>query len=268
MLIKCPILGKEVIKMGRLGGKVATITGAGSGIGKATAKLISVEGAKIVVADINSEWGNSTVAEICKMGGEATFVLVDVTSEDSVRNLISTAVKIYGKLDIMCNNAGITNHTSVTECSLEAWERVMAVNVRGVFLGCKHAVPAMIANGQGSIINTASAASFIGVKERAAYCASKGAVMQLTRQVAVDYGQFKIRVNAVAPSAVDTPMFLPTLEKTGDVEKAKNDVAENHLLNHFAKPEEVALAILWLASDDSNFTTGSVIMVDGGVSAR
>lgn len=252
----------------RLAGKVAVITGAASGIGRATAALFAREGARLVLADVNEQTGEELAETFRAQGGEAVFVQTDVTSEADVQRMVAAAVERFGRLDILFNNAGIVRRSPVAECTLEEWEQVFAVNVRGVFLGCKHAVPVMQKQGGGVIVNTGSGASFIASPNSPAYTASKGAVLQLTKQVAVDYAKDGIRVNAVCPGVVDTPLMAPAFARGGDTEAGKAAFAAKHPLGRLAKADEVAKAVLFLASDESSFSTGSALMVDGGYTAQ
>lgn len=252
----------------RLAGKVAVITGAGSGIGRATAVLFARESAKVVVADMSEAGGRETVSMIQEAGGQALFVQVDVTRAADVEAMVRAAVEQYGRLDILYNNAGIQIKGTATGMTEEAFEKVMAVNVKGVWLGCKYAIPQMERQGGGVIVNTASGAALIGTRENVAYCASKGAVLQLTRQIALDYAAAGIRVNAVAPGVVDTPLMAPVFAQTGNTAQAKEMTGARHPLGRLAQPEEIAKAVLFLASDDSSFSTGSCLVVDGGYTAQ
>lgn len=252
----------------RLAGKVAVITGAGSGIGRATATLFAREGARVVVADMSEGGGRETVALIQAAGGEALFVKVDVTRAADVEAMVAAAVEQFGRLDILYNNAGIQIKGTATAMTEEAFDKVMAVNVKGVWLGCKYAIPQMERQGGGVIVNTASGAALIGTRENVAYCASKGAVLQLTRQIALDYAAAGIRVNAVAPGVVDTPLMAPVFEQMGNVAQAKEATGSRHPLGRLAQPEEIAKAVLFLASDESSFSTGSCLVVDGGYTAQ
>lgn len=252
----------------RLKNKVAVITGAGSGIGKATALLFAREGAKVVVADMNERAGHETVAAIKETGGEATFIQVNVTSAAEVQVLVEQTVATYDRLDIIYNNAGIQIKGTAESMTEEDWDKVMAINVKGVWLGCKYALPQMKKQGGGVIVNTASGAALIGTRENVAYCASKGAVLQITRQVALDYAAHGVRVNAVAPGVVDTPLMAPVWHTMGDVEAAKETVGSRHPMGRLAQPEEIAKAVLFLASDESSFSTGSCLVVDGGYTAQ
>ncbi len=248
--------------------KVAIITGAGSGIGQAAAVLFAREGAKVVVADISVPGGRDTVAQITAQGGQALAVEVDVSQSSQVQRMVRTAKDAYGRLDILFNNAGTNLAATVTETGEEDWERMMAVNVRGVFLGCKYAIPVMIENGGGVIINTSSAAGVVGLKGLAAYTASKGAVLQLTRNIALDYAEHNIRANALCPGVTESPMTLAVIESQRDPEAMRQRMDSGRPLGRMAQPEEMAKAALFLASDDSSFMTGAPLIVDGGYTAE
>ncbi len=252
----------------RLAKKVAIITGAATGIGRAAALLFAREGARVVVADVDDEGGRETVALIEEAGGEALYVRVDVTRPADVERMVRTAVETYGRLDVLFNNAAVNLAATVTETSEEAWDRIMAVNVKGVFLGCKYAIPAMAAGGGGVIVNTASAAAIVGLKGLAAYTASKGAVLQLTRNVALDYADQKIRANALCPGVTATAMTLSVIEKSPNPEAMRQRMDAGRPLGRMADPEEIARAALFLASEESSFMTGVPLIVDGGFTAE
>lgn len=252
----------------RLAKKVAIITGAATGIGRAAALLFAREGARVVVADVDEEGGRETVALIEEAGGEALYVRVDVTRPADVERMVRTAVETYGRLDVLFNNAAVNLAATVTETSEEAWDRIMAVNVKGVFLGCKYAIPAMAAGGGGVIVNTASAAAIVGLKGLAAYTTSKGAVLQLTRNVALDYADQKIRANALCPGVTATAMTLSVIEKSPNPEAMRQRMDAGRPLGRMADPEEIARAALFLASEESSFMTGVPLIVDGGFTAE
>jgi NAD(P)-dependent dehydrogenase (short-subunit alcohol dehydrogenase family) len=233
----------------RLAGKVAVITGSASGIGRATALLFGREGAQILVADING-------------GGDATFSHTDVTKADDVRRMVGLSVEAYGRLDILFNNAGIGHRAPVHDCSEEDWDRVIATNLKGVFLGCKYAIPVMLRQGSGTIINTASGAGLVGAVHSPAYCASKGGVVLLTKQLAVDYTLNNIRVNAICPGAVDTPLMdVVYREISEDLVEAKR-IYEERLPGHrLMAPEQVAHVALYLASAETQSMTGNAFMI-------
>lgn len=254
--------------------KIALITGAGSGIGKATAELLAREGAIVIVADINESLGKETANEILMQGFIAEFIQLDVTEESSWISAYQFIISKYHHLHILVNNAGIAFGGSITELSIEEWRRLMAVNLDGVFLGTKHAIPLMKKGG--SIVNVSSASGMVGSPAAAAYCASKGAVRLFTKAVALECAQAKnnIRVNSIHPGAVATPMFEkgPTwndfVTQMGSLENAWLKIAETTPLGRVAKPEEIANAILFLASDLSSYMTGGELIVDGGFTAQ
>jgi len=252
--------------MGKLDGRVAIVTGGASGIGKASADLFAREGAKVVVCDWDERGGMDTVTAICSAGGEATFVRTDVSNEADVRSMVTSTVERYGRLDVLFNNAGIEGHMGVPtgETSLEDWNRVIAVNLTGVFLGCRYAIPEMLKNGGGSIVNNASVAGMVGFAGIPAYCASKGGVVQLTKTTALEYATQGIRVNCLCPGVIDTPMVRRAAPSDADV--AGYSAMEP--VGRLGRPEEVAALALFLAADDSSFITGAIIPVDGGFVAR
>lgn len=251
----------------KLKGKVAIITGAGSGIGRATALLFAREGARVVVADLVAAAGEETVAEITATGGEAVFVRVDVAHAAEVERMVSRAVESYGRLDILFNNAGLTLPAMVTETTEELWQKSIDVNLKGVMLGCKYAIPEMQKVGGGVIINTASMLGLVASPRQAPYCAAKGGVILLTKQVAIDFARDNIRVNCICPSEVDTPMHRKFIAESPDPEATKKRLLERIPLNRVAQPEEIATTVLFLASADSSYVTGVALPVDGGLTA-
>jgi NAD(P)-dependent dehydrogenase (short-subunit alcohol dehydrogenase family) len=249
--------------MGKLSGKVAIVTGAASGIGRASALLFAREGASVVVADCNGHGAAETVTAIGTEGGTATYTPVDVTQAESVREMVSATITNFGRLDVLFNNAGIGGiHAPLAECSDENFDRVIAVNLKGVFLGMKYGIPAMLNGGGGSIINTASVAGLIGARGFPAYSASKGGVVQLTKVAALEYASRNLRVNCICPGGVDTPI----LEMVPAAHRAV--VARTNPMARLGRPEEIANMALFLASDDSSFATGGVFVVDGGSYAQ
>ncbi len=248
--------------------RVAVITGAGSGIGQAMAMLFAREGARIVAADVNRAAVEETAARIGDAGGSCEALAVDVTNPDQVRGMIEHADAIHGRIDILCNNAGIGSTTNVVDCEPEEWDRVMTVNVKSVYLGCKYAVPRMIAHGGGAIVNTASVAGMVGLPNRASYSASKGAVIALTRQVAIEYVEQGIRVNCLCPGTVDSPWVGRLLDQAQDPAAARQTLVARQPMGRLGTPEEVAAAALYLASDDAAFITGTGLVIDGGLTAR
>lgn len=255
--------------MDRVKGKVAIVTGAASGLGRATALLLAKEGAKVTVSDINEAGGKGVVREIKRGGGDAIFVKHDVTRETDWSRVIEKTIAEFGKLDILVNNAGVMLIKEIERTSLEEWHRLMSVNLDGVFLGTKHAISAMKKTGGGSIVNMSSAAGIIGtVDNTSAYCASKGAVRLFTKAAALECSKagldYNIRVNSVHPGVIETPMTAPML-KAATLGKNMEQV---HPIGYLGKPIDVAYAVLYLASDESRLSTGSELVVDGGWTAR
>jgi NAD(P)-dependent dehydrogenase (short-subunit alcohol dehydrogenase family) len=245
---------------GRLAGKTAFITGSASGIGRAIATTFAREGACVTVADVNDEGGNETADMITSEGGTAKFIHTDVTSEDSVREAIEATAGVSGRLEVLVNDAGIVHMAGAVDTKLEDWERVMNVNLRGMFFTCKHAIPYMQKQGGGAIVNIASIGSLVGIMAHAAYNASKGGVVALSRQMAVDYGQNNIRVNCIAPTATDTPL----IRKAGANSRALAAIADGHPLRRISEPQDIAWAALFLASDEARAITGQLLPVDAG----
>ena len=252
----------------RLADKVAIITGAGGGMGRVAAEMFAGEGARVVVAESGEAAGQETVDRIRSTGGEATFIRTDVSNEDSARAMVEHAIATYGRLDCLYNNAGVMPEAdhSVTDTSVEVWDQVMAVNVRGVFLGCKYAIPAMIAGGGGSVINIASFVAILGCSvPQDAYTASKGAVLSLTRSLAVQFGPHGVRANAICPGPVETPLLMDWLVKD---EEAKRIRLARNPTGRFGKPEEIVHMAVYLASDESRWTNGAQLVVDGGITVN
>jgi NAD(P)-dependent dehydrogenase (short-subunit alcohol dehydrogenase family) len=248
----------------RLESKVAIITGGGSGIGRAAAELFAREGAKVVVADYNAEAGQNALQAIKDSGGEAVFVQVDVSDPDQVRGMVHMALDTYGGIDILFNNAGILLFGSVLDTDLKDWNRLMSVNLTGVFLCSQAVIPHMIERGGGSIINTSSSTGAHDVAANiAAYVTSKGGVTLLTRAMAVDHAKDHVRVNAIAPGPTDTPMLRDNMSA-----QALADFAATFPMKRLGRPEELAYAALFLASDEASFVTGAVLAVDGGQTAQ
>lgn len=255
--------------MGRVESRVALVTGAAHGIGRATAILLAEEGAKVAVTDVDAEACRDVVSEIEGVVGTAHPWELDVSDEGQVRRVTDEVVEHFGGLDVLVNNAGISGADRPThELSLEEWERVQAVNTRGVFLCTKHAIPHMKKAGGGSIVNLSSIYGIVSAADVPSYHASKGAVRMMTKTDALFYAEDGIRVNSVHPGFVWTPMVEAFLESQGDVEAGRRELAKLHPLGRLGEPREVALAILFLASEESSFTTGAELLVDGGYTAR
>jgi NAD(P)-dependent dehydrogenase (short-subunit alcohol dehydrogenase family) len=252
----------------KLAGKIAMVTGAGSGIGQAIATVFAAEGARVAVVDASPAGGEDTMGQIKAAGGEAYFQRADVSRSADVRAAVESVLQRWGRLDILCNNAGIGVAATVTDTSEEDWDRVLAVDLKGVFLGCKFAIPAMIAQGGGVIVNTASVAGLVGVANRAAYCAAKAGVVGLTKSIAVDYVAQHIRVNAICPGTVDSPWIQKILSAQPDPVAERQRMVERQPMGRMGRPEEIARAALYLASDDSAFVTGTAFIIDGGLTAR
>ncbi len=250
----------------RLENKVALITGAGSGIGRETALLFSQEGAKVVVVDVNDTAGDETVAMVKKSGGSAAYVHADVSKAAEAQNMIAFAEKTFGKLTVLFNNAGIShaNDDDEVKTTEEVWDLTMAINLKGVFLGCKYGIPALKRAGGGSVINTASFVAILGAATpQLAYTASKGGVLAMTRELAVIHARENIRVNALCPGPLRTELLMKYLNTD---EKKKRRLV--HIpMGRFGEAKEIARAVLFLASDESSFTTGATFLVDGGIAA-
>ena len=244
-----------------LKGKVALVTGGASGIGRATALVFAREGAKVVVADLVAEGGEDTARLIKETGADAFFVKCDVSKAVDVEAMVKKAVDTYGRVDCAFNNAGVGVMKSTVECKEEEWDRVLSVNLKGVWLCMKYEIIQMLKQGSGAIVNTSSIFGLIGTQGYAPYTASKHGVVGLTKVAALDCAQAGIRVNAVCPGSVLTPMFEPILADP----QLKDAVQKMHPLGRFAKPEEIAEAVLWLCSDTASFVTGVAFPVDGGV---
>lgn len=247
-----------------LNGKVALITGGASGIGRATALLFAQEGAAVSVADINSELGQTVVQEIKSQGGHASFIQCDVTKAGDCRRAVDAALEQFGRLDILFNNAGIIRRADVVETTEEEWDQVLAVNLKSIFLMSKYAVPVMAEAGGGAIINTSSGWGMKGGPKAVSYCASKGAVVNMTRAMAIDHGAQNIRVNCICPGDVDTPMLRHEARQLGQPEAEFLAEAAIRPLRRFGQPVEIAQAVLYLASDASSYVTGAALLVDGG----
>ena len=259
--------------MATLRDKVALITGAASGIGREAALLFARKGAKIVIADIDTTGGEQVSKLICDVGGEAVFCRTDVSRSRDIQFMIATTIETYGSLHILCNNAAILPKPNVlADQPEETWAPVIDVNLRGVFLAMKYAIPGMIEQGGGIILNTASAQAVVGVPNVSPYAATKGGIISITRTAAVEYAKHNIRINCVAPGMVNTPMLRGVTDEMppDSVEaKAMSELAQQLIpLGRIGNPEEIAKAMLFLVSDDASYITGHVLIVDGGYSAQ
>ena len=249
--------------MGRLDGNVALITGAASGMGSVAARLFAAEGAKVVLADVADEAGEAAAAGI---GEHATYVHADVSEAADAERMIATAVDRFGKVDVLYNNAGIfpADDASVTDTPEQTWDRVMSINLKGVFLGCKYGIPAMLDGGGGSIINVASFVALMGAATaQIAYTASKGGVLSMTREIAVEFARRGIRANALCPGPIETPLLQELMS-----DPARRQRRLVHIpIGRLGQADEIANAALFLASDESSFITGATFVVDGGITA-
>jgi NAD(P)-dependent dehydrogenase (short-subunit alcohol dehydrogenase family) len=251
--------------VGRLDGKAAIVTGAASGIGQAMALALAAEGARVTAADVNLDGLTATAA---KATGTIRLQRCDVSRSDDVRSVVEETVKAFGGLHVLCNNAGISIPNRVTELSEADWDRTLAVNLKGVFLGCKYGIPAMLRSGGGSIINTGSVNSLVAEPYLSAYCASKGGVLMLTKEIALDFAREGIRCNCVCPGWVDTPINTPHAEMMGGLDKVLASLPEWQPIGRQGYPKEIASVVVFLASDESSFMTGSAVVVDGGMTAK
>ncbi len=252
----------------RLQDKVAIITGAGGGMGRTASLMFAAEGARVVVAEFSEAAGAETVRQVEAAGGRASFVRVDVSNEADARSMVDHALSTFGRVDVLYNNAGIMPEAdhSVTDTEVAVWDQVMAVNVRGVFLGCKYAIPRMVEAGSGSIINIASFVALVGCSvPQDAYTASKGALLSLTRSLAVQFGPNGVRTNAICPGPVETPLLMDWLVKD---EQAKRIRLARNPTGRFGKPEEIVNMAIYLASDESRWTNGAQLVVDGGITVN
>ena len=247
-----------------LTGKAALVTGAASGIGRAIAQRFAQQGAAVAIVDVNETDGQALADTIAASGAQALFVKADVTRTEDARRAVQATLARFGRLDILVNNAGTIRRATVVDTSEEEWDLVMAVNARSVFLFAKHALPVMAASGGGVVINIASGWGLTGGRRAAAYCASKGAIVQLTRAMALDHAADCIRVNCICPGDTDTPMLRREADELGEPVAEFLAGAARRPLGRIGTPEDIAQAALYLASDASSFVTGTTLVVDGG----
>lgn len=250
----------------RMTRKIAIITGAQSGIGLATARRFAAEGAAVVLADVVD--ASPATNELLGSGAQARFVQADVSNASQVEALLEQTLSAYGGVDVLVNSAGVELPKRITDTTEAEWDRLMDVNLKGVFLCSRAAIPVMQRQGGGVIVNVGSELGIVGGSEIAAYCASKGGVVQLTKAMAVDHAADGIRVNCVCPGPVDTPLLEAIIRGSADPEKERLAILEKTLMKRFGQPTEIASVILFLASDESSYMTGSVLLVDGGATAQ
>ena len=248
----------------RLTGAVCLITGAGSGIGRATAECFANEGATVMAVDLDANLVHETQSIIQSAGGKCATQTVDVSQEQQVTEAIATTVAQFGKLDVLHNNAGISILKPITDTTEADFDKLINVNLKGVFFGCKHAIPHMMAQGGGSIINTASELGIVGQPLYSAYCATKGGVLSLTRALATEWSAHNIRVNAICPGPIDTPMLQAEFNIGDDPSAEETDVISTIPANRLGKPEDIARVALFLATNDAAFVHGAAIVADGG----
>ena len=248
----------------RLQNKNAIVTGGAGGIGRATALAFAAEGAQVAVVDLRADAATEVADEIIAAGGSAIAIAADVSNEEDIQRILSTTVDAFGGVNVVFNNAGIIRRTTAVETTVEEWDRVFSVNVKSIFLMCKHVVPIMEAAGGGSIINTGSGWGLKGGGQAISYCASKGAVVNMTRALAIDHGAQGIRVNSVNPGDVNTGMLRDEARQLSQDTNAFLAESADRPLGRMGEPSEVASAVVWLASDDSSYVTGSALVVDGG----
>lgn len=245
--------------------KVVIVTGAAVGIGRATAIAFAEKDARVVVTDIDVEKGKQTSSLI---GGDAFFIEINVANSESVKNMVKEVTKRFGRIDILVNNAGIYYQGDIIETTEEEWDKVIAVNLKGVYLCSHYVIPVMLRGNGGVVVNVASEAGLVGIAGQVAYNASKAGVISLTKSMAIDFGRQGVRVNAVCPGTTETPLVKNALKRSKDPEKERRKLEECRPLNRLGRPEEIAAAILTMASDHLGYATGSVLSIDGGYTAQ
>jgi NAD(P)-dependent dehydrogenase (short-subunit alcohol dehydrogenase family) len=252
----------------RLQGKVTLITGGADGIGRATALLFGREGSKLAIADFDSEKGIEFEGTLKEMGFEGFFVKTDVRESAEVQIMVEATIRHFGRIDILVNNAGVAGSAPIVELPEDDWDRIIDTNLKGVYLCCKYAIPKMIQSGGGSIVNMGSVHGLVGRARVSAYNAAKAGVINLTKNLALDYVAYNIRVNAVCPGYVDTGLVRRYVNRCENPTEAYEELVRLHPMGRLAKPEEIAYAVLFLASDESSFITGSSLVIDGGYTAQ
>ena len=252
----------------RLSDRIAIVTGGGAGIGAHTCVAFAKEGVHLAVVDIDAENARKMAEEVRSHGVRAIALEVDVSKGPEVQGMVERAVETFGRLDVLVNNAGIAFAATVVETEEADWDRVMAVNLKSVFLGCKHAIPVMCRQGGGTIVNMTSNSASVGLRRRVAYVASKGAIAAMTRALALDHVDDGIRVNCVAPGTVDSAFFDGLYAAAEDPAALRRELAARQAIKRLGRPEEIATAVLYLACDESSFATGTMLTVDGGMTAQ
>jgi NAD(P)-dependent dehydrogenase (short-subunit alcohol dehydrogenase family) len=253
---------------GRVDGKTALVTGGASGLGAESARRLAREGAKVLLTDLAAEAGQAVADEILDAGGTAAFLVQDVTDEARWSEVVQAAVDRFGGVDVLVNSAGVADRGEpILEATLESWRHIVGINLEGTFLGVKAVAPIMVAAGRGSIINLSSILGKVGLAGASAYCASKGGVLMLTKAVALELAPLGVRVNSVHPGFIDTPMVVNAMRASENENEMRDMIVSRHAMARLGVPREIADAIVFLASDESSFMTGSELVVDGGYTA-